>query len=198
VTTALPDLLLSATDVAVTVTSGGAGTTPGAPYNPELVMVPQVKPEQPLPLILQVTLWLLVPVTLAVNCLYAPVTTSAVDGVTVTTTGGTIVTAADCDLVGSATEVAVTETCAGLGNELGAVYKPVDDTLPHAEPTQPLPLTFQRTDVLLVPLTVAVNCCVAPSVTVAVVGEMLTVIGGTIVTVAVLDLVESALEVTVT
>ena len=44
-----------------------------------------------------------------------------VDGETVTATGGTIVIEAVADFVESATEVAVTDTCAGLGIADGAV-----------------------------------------------------------------------------
>jgi hypothetical protein len=52
--------------------------------------------------------------------------------------------------------------------------------------------------VFVVPLTVAVNCCSPPTVTVAAVGERPTVISGTIVTVTVADLVASAADVAVT
>jgi hypothetical protein len=52
--------------------------------------------------------------------------------------------------------------------------------------------------VFVVPLTVAVNCRCPLSVNVTVVGERVTKIGGMIVTVAVLDLVASAIEVAVT
>lgn len=45
----------------------------------------------------------------------------AVAGETVTETGGTIVTEAVADFVASATEVTVTDTCAGLGTTDGAV-----------------------------------------------------------------------------
>ena len=38
-----------------------------------------------------------------------------------TETGGIIVTDAVADFVGSATEVAVTDTCGGFGTEVGAV-----------------------------------------------------------------------------
>ena len=61
------------------------------------------------------------PVTVAVNCCWPPVTTCAVVGETVTTTGGITVTVAVADFVGSATEVAVTKTCGGFGAAAGAV-----------------------------------------------------------------------------
>ena len=50
-----------------------------------------------------------------------PVTTCAVVGEMVTATGARMVTVADADLVESASEVAVTVTCAGLGTVLGAI-----------------------------------------------------------------------------
>lgn len=65
-------------------------------------------------------------------------------------------------------------------------------------PEQPLPLTLHVTAVLVVLITVAVNCCVFPATTAAVVGEMLTAMGGRIVTVAVLDFNGLATEVAVT
>ena len=59
----------------------------------------------------------------------------------------------------SATDVAVTETRAGLGTVAGAVYEPVVDTLPQAAPVQPAPVTLQVAEVFAVFNTVAVNCC---------------------------------------
>jgi len=83
--------------------------------------VPQAVPKQPAPLRLQVTAVFVVPVTVAVNCWVFPVTTCAVVGEMLTATGGRTVTVADAALVLSATEVAVTITCAGLGTVRGAV-----------------------------------------------------------------------------
>ncbi len=56
------------------------------------------------------------------------------------------------------------------------------------------PLADQVTPVLLVPVTVAANCCVAPVLTVAVLGLIETATVGAVVTVtlAVADFVESA------
>ena len=73
-------------------------------------MLPQVDPEQPLPLTVQVTAVLEVLVTVAVNCWVFPAMTCAEVGATDTETGGRMVTAADADLVESATEVALTVT----------------------------------------------------------------------------------------
>jgi hypothetical protein len=81
-----------------------------------------------------------------------------VAGETATTTGATIVTWAVADRVGSATDFAVTDTCAGFGTAGGAVYKPLAVTVPQAVPLHPVPTTLQVTAVLLAPVTVAVNC----------------------------------------
>jgi hypothetical protein len=83
--------------------------------------VPQVAPEQPVPFKLHVTAVFVVFFTVAVNCCVFPVTSSAVAGEMLTATGGRMVTVADAVLLVSATEVAVTITCAGLGKVPGAV-----------------------------------------------------------------------------
>jgi hypothetical protein len=67
VTVADADFVWSATEVAVIVTWAGEGTTPGAVYEPAAVMVPQVLPLQPDPLILQVTAVFIVPEIVALN-----------------------------------------------------------------------------------------------------------------------------------
>ena len=70
-----------------------------------------------------------------------------------------MVTPAVADLVGSATEVAVTDTCGELGTAEGAVYRPFADIVPQAAPLQPLPATLHDIAVFVLPVTVAVNCC---------------------------------------
>jgi hypothetical protein len=75
VTEAVADFVLSACEVALTVTLGGFGAAFGAVYRPVCVMVPQALPEQIAPLKLQVTLLSLVPVTVAVNCRWCPIST---------------------------------------------------------------------------------------------------------------------------
>jgi hypothetical protein len=65
------------------------------------------------------------------------------------------------------------------------VYIPLEETLP--------PVADQVTPVLLLPVTVAVNCCVAPVESEAEPGEIATATTGALtVTVAEADLVESA------
>lgn len=127
--------------------------------------MPQVAPEQPLPLRLQVTAVLDMPVTVAVNCRVFPTTTVAVIGDTLTPTAGRMVTAAEAVFVESASDFAVTVTSAGLGSVPGAVYRPLVETVPQVAPVQPLPLTLQVTPVFEVLVTVAVNCCVLPAMT---------------------------------
>jgi hypothetical protein len=103
------------------VTVGGLGALAGAVYKPVADTVPQLAPEQPGPATLQVTPVIEVPVTVAVNCAVPPIGTCAEVGDTLTTIGATSVTVAMLDLVGSALEVAVTKTIAGLGKVAGAV-----------------------------------------------------------------------------
>lgn len=194
---AVLSLLGSATDVAVTLTWAGLGTVVGAVYKPLELIVPQAFPVQPAPDTSQVTLVSVEPVTVAVNCCCLPATTCVEAGETFTTTGGSRVTAADEDLETSASEVAVTVTDAGEGRTDGALYRPVPLTTPQALPVQPAPDTFQDTDVSDEPVTVAVNCCGFPATTCAVFGETVTTTGGTMVAVAVLDLVGSANDVAV-
>jgi hypothetical protein len=70
---------------------------------------------------------------------------------------GVMVTTAEAFFVGSAPEVAVMETCAGLGTLDGAVYNPPLEMVPQVAPLHPLPLTAQETAVLVVAVTVAEN-----------------------------------------
>ena len=85
----------------------------------------------------------------------------------------------------------MTVAVAGVVRVAGAEYSPVVLTVPG-------PGVLQVAAVLVVPLTVAVSCCVAPSMTVGVLGATFTVTtGAVIVTVAVSDLVVSSMEVAV-
>jgi len=67
------------------------------------------------------------------------------------------VTFAVADLVGSATDTALTVTVAGEGTVLGAVYNPVVDTVPAVALPPVTPFTCQVTAVFVALLTVAVN-----------------------------------------
>src|SRR2546425_1265934 len=92
--------------------------------------------------------------------------------------GGNTVTCAVPILVGSATLTALTVTGFGLGTVLGAVYRPVTEMVPTVALPPSTSFTNQVTAVLSPPgaTTVAVNCCVCPTSTVAVWGVTVTVI----------------------
>jgi len=113
----------------------------GAVYRPDDEIVPAVA--------VQVTLVLLVPITVAVNCCVPPVTSEAEVGETETDTvaGAVTVTVADADLVLSETLVALTVSVPGVP---GAVYMPPEVIVPRT--------ADHVTEVLLPPLTVALNC----------------------------------------
>src|SRR6266850_2005879 len=124
------------------------------------------------PLAVQVTAVLALPVTVAVNCLVAPVCRLTVPGVIVTEIregGGSVdtVTVAKSDLEPSAWLVGVTMK---VPAEPGVVYIPDEGTAP--------PLAVQFTAVLFVPLALAVNCCWPFTCKRAVCGLTLTVVEG--------------------
>ena len=130
-------------------------------------------------------------VTVAVNCCDAPRITVDACGKTATVTAG-IVMVAEPDLVVSACDVAVTVTVFGVFRVAGVEYRPLLSTVPG-------PDVVQVTALLVVPFTVAVNCCVAPRITVGVAGVTLTVTTGAVmVMVAVSDLVASSRDVAFT
>src|SRR5271165_6898190 len=102
----------------------------------------------------------LVPVRVVVNCCW-PLAVSVTDeGLTDAATGASV-TAALADLVVSAALVAVMVTVCEEEIVAGAVYKPLADSVPTGG------LMLQVTAVLLVPVTVAVNCCWPFTVSVA-------------------------------
>src|ERR1017187_5683409 len=82
VTVAVPDFVVSAMLVAVTVTVGLDGIAAGAEYTPVEVMVPAAADH--------VTMLLLAPVTVAVNVAVAESVTVAVLALTVTATGAVL------------------------------------------------------------------------------------------------------------
>ena len=82
--------------------------------------------------------------------------------------GTCMVTPAVADLVGSATDFAVTVKL--LPAVEPAVYNPLVEMVP--------PVAVHVTEVLVVPVTVAVNCRVCPVWRVVLVGEMVTETGG--------------------
>jgi hypothetical protein len=96
-----------------------------------------------------VTPVLLVPVTVAVKVRFCNGCKDTEDGVSETVTGGSKVTVAVANLVGSATLVAVTATVWELEIEAGAVYRPAAVMLPTTG------LSDHVTAALLVLVTVA-------------------------------------------
>jgi hypothetical protein len=112
---------------------------------------------------------LVVPVTVAVNCLVVFTARLAEVGLMLTTTFGTTVTVALADLVRSDLLVAVTVCVPGVE---GAVYSPLPEMVPVVEFPDLTPSTDQVTAFFEVPVTVAVNCFVVVAGTVALVGEM--------------------------
>ena len=69
----------------------------------------------------------------------------------------------------------MTVTAAELGTAPGAVYRPELEIVPIVALPPVVAFTCQVTAVLLVFSTVAVNCCVPPTATVADAGEIITV-----------------------
>lgn len=135
------------------------GKVAGAVYRPVELIVPHAAPEHPAPLARQRMAELTAPEIVAWNCCVPLTAIRALAGVTFITSGRMIVTVFEADFVLSATDVAVTVTCAGLGTAAGAVKRPVDEMVPQVEPEQPAPLRLQVTAVSEVPPTDTVNCC---------------------------------------
>ena len=87
------------------------------------VIAPQSEPAHPVPLNPHVTAVLLDPVTVAVNCCFAPALSDVSEGETVTpiVVGATIFTAVEPEMAPFASDVAVTVTVFGEGTVAGAV-----------------------------------------------------------------------------
>ena len=99
-----------------------------------------------------------------VNCCVAPSVTVEVVGATVNVAADCSVTMACANLVASVVSVARTVTAADAGIIAGAVYRPAASMDPAVA--------------VHVTMLFDVNCCVAPSVTVEVVGATVTGAGG--------------------
>ena len=155
-----------------------------------MLIVPVAAAPPVTPFTCQVTPVLLVFVTVAVNCCVRPTCTDGVfgDSVTLIGSGATVIVALP-DFVLSVTDVAVSVTVAGVGTVAGAVYViatpdalAVVDKPPHVAPEQPAPPSVQFTPCASRSfVTVAVNVCVNPTVTVAIDGPTLTLTAGTTV-----------------
>jgi hypothetical protein len=158
----------------LTVPPGGGAR--GAVYTPPLVIVPQ----PPATRLLQCTDQpgeIVAAPTVATNVCCPPEVTVTVAGVT--TTGSpefVMVTLAEPILVVSDVKIAETVTLLGVGTTAGAVYKPLVSMVPNVALPPLTPLTCHVTAVLLVPVTVEVNCCVCLVWRVALSGEIETAI----------------------
>jgi hypothetical protein len=109
-----------------------------------------------------------------------------------------MVAVTESDMAVSSTDVAVIEMAGALGTTDGAVYRPVVEMVPHADPVHADPDTLQVTLLSIAFWTVAVNCWVAPISTGWLRGETVTTTAARIVIVALADLEVSAADVAVT
>ena len=127
-------------------------------------MAPHEIPEQPLPEALQITTPL--PGPLAANCTWPPgFTWGELGEITICEAAATIVAVAVPERVGAATGMAVIVTVAGAGIDAGAAYSPEAEMDPQARPAQPVPETLHFTDLFVLPVTNAENCCSPPVLT---------------------------------
>jgi hypothetical protein len=161
VTLALPDLVPSATLVAVTLTVAGEGGSSGAVYTavaaPFATTVPSVAFPPETPFTLQVTpvAGLPDPLTLAVNTCAPPTSTFTGLGLTLTTMSSFSVTLADALSCGATLLTASTVTVAGDGKIAGAVYRPAAEIVPVLTLPPVTPFTSHVTLVFVVPVTLA-------------------------------------------
>lgn len=118
---------------------------------------PQLIPAQPLPVALHTTMPL--PGPLAENWIWPCGLTVGDAGAIVRPEAVVMVIVPEPEALGSATDVAIICTVAGEGTEPGAVYRPLPETLPQAEPLQPDPERLHLTAVFVTPVRLAVNCC---------------------------------------
>ena len=139
---------------------------------------------------------MLEPVTVAANwrVWLAESETEVGLNVTATAAGTVSDTVAEANLVGSATEAAVTATVCAAVMEAGAVYRPAAESVPTAG------FMDQVTAVFVDPVTVAENCCVWLVVRDTEAGLICTAMtaGGASEMVEVADLVVSATDLAVT
>jgi hypothetical protein len=176
VTVAVAVTDVSATEVAVMMTVLGEGTVEGAVYTPEvevelMVPIPVRVVESDQVTLLQVGLEVMLHpglLTVAVNAKVSLVPTVAEVGVTVMLIPVMIVRVAVATLEVSACEVAVTVTVGAIvvvplevvvGIVAGAVKSPVASMVPQEFAATPVAhVRVQLTEVLLEPVTAALNC----------------------------------------
>src|SRR5579862_2580855 len=127
-----------------------------------------------------VTVWLVVLLTVTLNCRDLLTRRDALVGEIVTLMGGggggpVIVTCAVPTAEDRAALVACTVTVAGFGTALGAVYSPLTESInPTAEFPPTLPFTPHVTLWSLEPFTTAPNCCFTLTATLALGGVTVT------------------------
>lgn len=164
VTVALPTGFGATVLVAVIAKVCGNSKLAGAVYKPVASMVPTVALPPAMPLTAQVTVVVMVPVTVAVNCCIAPVAMLGVEGDTLTVMGVVMDTTVVATKEGSTTLVAVTVTVPGVGGATaGAMYKPDVVMVPTELLPPGMPLTAKLTLVLEWPVTVTKNCTPRPT-----------------------------------
>lgn len=180
VTVVVPDLVVSAVEVALTVSV--AAVSPAATVNKPALAVILVPDIPPVTVHVTVCAGLLVPFTVALNCRVMPLATLGVAGLTVTlvTVGVDIlppvtVTAAVPDLAVSAVEAALTVRLVRVSSEATVSFPVVSTVVPDFLPVSTID-QLTVTAGLLVPVTVALNCCVAPLATLALGGVTVTLV----------------------
>lgn len=167
----------SACGVAMIFTVEGDGGIEGAAYTPACVIVPHEFAVQPVPVTLQEIMWLgfefAAFVSVAAYVADVPALTEAGPA---TESKNVLVRSivAVATFFGSATLMAIKFALGGVGIIPGAVYVPVESTVPHAAPVHPLPESIQPTDRFGFPAepTAAVNTCTAPNSKEAASGEI--------------------------
>jgi len=162
------------------------------------VIVPQAIPEHPIPETLHITISLWGP--LAENWICPPgFTWGDIGEIVRVDRAAAMVTIAVDERLGAATEVAVIVTFES-GTVDGATYRPDEEMEPHADPAHPVPAMDHRTDMFVVPVTVAVNCFCPPTVNCVLEGETRTetAVAASMTTVADADFVGAATDVAVT
>jgi hypothetical protein len=186
VTTAEPDTVGSACDIACTVTAvalllcsavNATGTELGAVKSPLEFIAPVLAAPPATPFTCQVTAVVGDPLRLALNCTIPKTVTLALPGVTLIDEdggggAGVIVTLAEAVFVVSAVKTAVTVTFTALGSCAGAVYRPFVEAVPTVAFPPVMEFTCQVTSGLAPPETVTVNCWVFPTTTLADAGDI--------------------------
>jgi hypothetical protein len=157
----------------------------------EEVIKPTAADPPVMPFTAQITDWFELPLTVALNGWLLPNPTATAAGDTDTVTGGgggggggggaeINVTVAWAEAEAFAAARARMVTVGTAGSIMGAVYTPAESIVPRAEEPPWISFTNQVTAVFAVPVTVATKALLVPNNTLAVVGEIETVIGAAV------------------